>query len=239
MPEPVGSTPALPGIPVTGPATAPHGAGPPLTRLAWWLLLGTCLLYGGFAHCVVAVEVAALSGLEWTQSSRTLSPLFIVHALAGGLALIVGPLQVNPRLRLRHPARHRAAGRIYVIGACVCGLSALPVALTFSDGLPARVAFALLTALWVASTLAGVSAIMRGDTLRHREWMLRSFALCLFFVTFSVWDPALGAGLPDDLAFPLAVTLGWVPNLLVVELWIRHTRFRSGVAHRLSSDQSA
>src|SRR4051812_5785530 len=44
----------------------------------------------------------------------------LAHMLVAPVALILGPFQFMPRLRLRHPRAHRLAGRTYV-GACVIG----------------------------------------------------------------------------------------------------------------------
>jgi uncharacterized membrane protein YozB (DUF420 family) len=63
---------------------------------------------------------------------------------------------------------------------------------------------------------------------QHREWMLRSFSLSLFFVSFSLWVPffAQFGGVLDP-AYFVAVTLSWGLNLSVAEIWIRCTRAES------------
>ena len=55
--------------------------------------------------------------------------------------------------------------------------------------------------------------------------MIRSFALSLFFITFSLWVPGLAStSLPHAIGYPLAIFLSWSLNLIVAEIWIRRTR---------------
>jgi hypothetical protein len=62
---------------------------------------------------------------------------------------------------------------------------------------------------------------------RHREWMIRSFALAAFFVSFSLWDPMTATlPVPPATGFALAVLLAWTLNLAAAELWVRVTRRR-------------
>jgi hypothetical protein len=74
----------------------------------------------------------------------------------------------------------------------------------------------------------------------HREWMLRSVALSFVIVANRVWVPLCvvvlapgsipGRSVPDPAAFAqaagVAAWLGLVVNVLFVEWWLHHTRFR-------------
>ena len=52
--------------------------------------------------------------------------------------------------------------------------------------------------------------------------MIRSFALSLFFVTFSLWVPGVAsANGRYEATYALGVWLTWAVNLLVAEAWIR------------------
>jgi hypothetical protein len=79
--------------------------------------------------------------------------------------------------------------------------------------------------LWFTTTTVAFLRIRQGDVPRHREWMVRSFSLAFFFVTFSLWVPLLAStDLPDAIGYPLAVVLSWGLNLVAAEWWIRRTR---------------
>src|SRR5690606_31089715 len=95
----------------------------------------------------------------------------------------------------------------------------------------AKAAFLGEAALWLATTSIAYWHIRARRVGRHREWMLRSFALAAFFITFSLWDPLLAiatraeTGAPRaEAGFAVAVLLGWLVNLVVAEVWLRWSR---------------
>jgi uncharacterized membrane protein YozB (DUF420 family) len=82
--------------------------------------------------------------------------------------------------------------------------------------------FATESLLWFAATTIAYRRIRRGDVLEHRQWMIRSYALALFVVTFGILDPLLeGSTLPEDTGEAMALFLSWSLNLAAAELWIR------------------
>jgi uncharacterized membrane protein len=191
-----------------------------------WLAVGVCLLYAGFAVAVVVDEAAEVLG---GGSDRSAPALFLVHALAGAIALAAGAVQ----LRLagtwarRRPALHRALGRGYAGAAWMTSAGSLVVVASFDVSVVSRVLFVLGAVLWFGSTTVAVRHVRAGRVARHREWMVRSYALALFFLTFSVWQPLL----PGPAGYPVAVFLSWALNLAAAELWLRR-RARSDHAAR-------
>jgi hypothetical protein len=199
--------------------------------VAGWLLVGVGAFYALFALTAAAQTAAALLGLTEPQQTRAAAPLFVAHAVTGAVALLavsvqVGLLATPPLPRQRK--LHRALGRLYAVTAVLTSLLSVPVVAAFDVDNLAKAAFFGEAVLWLATTLSGYVQIRAGRVGRHREWMIRSFALAAFFVTFSLWDPALAAlPLPPNTAFTLAGILGWLVNLVVAEFWIRRTRQRS------------
>jgi Predicted membrane protein (DUF2306) len=125
-----------------------------------------------------------------------------------------------------HDRPLRSAGHVgpYVAAAWVTSASSLVVAALFDVSLLAKAAFGAVALLWFATTLA-YARIRQRNAPAHREWMIRSFSLALFFVTGSLWPPLLAAtDLPDSIGYPLALTLSWSLNLATAEWWIRRTR---------------
>jgi Predicted membrane protein (DUF2306) len=99
------------------------------------------------------------------------------------------------------------------------------------------VANTMLALLWFGTTLAGFRAIRQRRIADHRQWMLRSFALCFSIVAFRVWMfiafavfvPEIFTGAevdPADVSQAIGVTswLSWVVNLLIVEWWLHRRR---------------
>jgi uncharacterized membrane protein len=205
------------------------GSTPPPRRVrpvavAIWFGVGACVVYGAFALDAASNVVLSLLGLVEDTPSRSSPPLFVVHALSGGIALIAGPLQLAlaPRSLARAPRLHRALGRVYVGAAWVTSAAGLATAVAFDVGPAGTLAFALWALLWFATTTAALTAVRKGLIAQHRGWMVRSVALSLVFAAFSVVQPVLvGAGLPRDVAYPLAV-LGSVAVVLAgAEIGVR------------------
>ncbi|MEA5446587.1 DUF2306 domain-containing protein [Gammaproteobacteria bacterium AB-CW1] len=60
----------------------------------------------------------------------------IVHALAGSVALALGPFQFLSRLRNRHRRVHRASGWVYLLCILISGLTGLWLAFFTPGGPP-------------------------------------------------------------------------------------------------------
>jgi hypothetical protein len=143
------------------------------------------------------------------------------------VALISGAAQFNRRILSKRRKLHRVIGRIYVGAIWISSLGGLWSAIFFDVTPAAKVAFGVLSILWFGTTTIAFLRIRVRKVREHQEWMIRSFALSLFFVTFSFWVPGLASTtLPEEIDYPLAVFLSWSLNLLVAELWIRRSRSR-------------
>ena len=98
-------------------------------------------------------------------------------------------------------------------------------AIWFGVSVPAKVIFVAVATLWFMTTTIGMLRARARRFADQHEWMVRSYALSLFFVAFSLWVPALAATpLPPSIAYPLALFFSGAVNLAVAEFWIRRTR---------------
>ena len=196
-----------------------------MRRVGWWTLVTTCVVYAGFAIAMAGVEVASWVDPAIESKLRALPRLFVVHALSGAIALAAGPFQLHRQLRVKSPAVHRAVGWAYVFSAWTASLTAAGLTPFFDVTWAAKLAFGALAALWFATTTIGLRRAIARRIAEHRAWMLRSFALALFFVTGSLWME-VSRSLPyaQEVTYPLAVFLGWSLNIAVVEGWLRLAR---------------
>ena len=100
-------------------------------------------------------------------------------------------------------------------------LAGLWSAIFFPVEIAARVAFAATGILWFMTTTIAFDHARGRRKAAHRRWMIRSFALSLFFVIFEFWVMAFkSTGLAHEIAYPLGVFMGWFVNLIVAEAWI-------------------
>ncbi len=156
-----------------------------------------------------------------------ITPL-LFHAGGGMLALSLGPWGFWGTFRNRHLSLHRWMGRIYLLSVMVGGVAGFYLAATAFGGLPARIGFSLLAALWLTTGALAYRHIRLGNVQMHREWMIRNYALTFSAVMLRVWLPlfmTLGYKFPE--AYITVAWLCWVPNLLIAELIISRGKTRA------------
>lgn len=198
-----------------------------LSQLVWWIVTLICVVYGIYALYMAGVEISSLLGIAENAPLRAAPFMFVVHASSGSAALISGPLQFNRRILAKKRKLHRTIGRIYVGAIWISSIGGLWNAIFFDVTIAAKIAFSVLSILWCSTTTIAFLRIRDRKIGEHREWMIRSFSLSFFFVTFSFWVPGLAStNLPTAVSYPLAVFLSWSLNLLAAEVWIRHTRLQ-------------
>ena len=146
----------------------------------------------------------------------------VLHAGVSATALSLGALQFFPRIRARWPAWHRRAGTVYVICCLIGGVAALLLALGTSAGPIGTAGFGLLGLAWLGTTAQAWRYARARDFVRHRRWMVRSYALTFAAVTLRIYLPIVFIAHWDaDIGYRAISWLCWVPNLVVAELWLR------------------
>lgn len=194
----------------------------------WWLLIALSLLVATYGMSYVVLGERMFNG-EIGESFRARPWGIFTHALFASIALGIGPLQFHRGLLVRYVAVHRMLGKIYVISAILgSGIIGLYMATYSFGGWITHLGFGTLAVLTTLTTGVAYLKIRQGEVMIHREWMIRSFALIFAAVTLRLWLPLLiliykGAFAP---AYLWVSWISWVPNLLVVEWYIRRTRGR-------------
>ena len=192
-----------------------------------WAGVAICAFYGAFGVYVAIVELLLLAGLGDGASGRAAPLLFVIHALTGSVALIAAAVQlrVAPRLLSSRPRVHRAIGRTYILAAWVTSAGGLVIAGLFDIGWIGKVVFAAWAISWSAATAVALRRVRTRRFSEHREWMLRSFALALVFMTFDISRSAFaGLGLPRTAVYPLGLLLSIAASLAFAQLWIHRSR---------------
>ncbi|GIG66995.1 DUF2306 domain-containing protein [Phytomonospora endophytica] len=165
--------------------------------------------------------------------------LLVAHMAFGTVATVAGLLQFWPVLRARHPRVHRWTGRAYFyLGIFPAGVLAVPVTIASEQGVSNQAALLTLTALWLATGVAGLRATLARRYADHRRWMIRNYALTLVILASRVWGGPLFAivfALEDSRVYQgnttamihdIASAGAWLSllvNMLVAE-WIIHRR---------------
>lgn len=151
---------------------------------------------------------------------------FFAHISGGIVALVLGPVQFWLASRPRLLSRHRYIGRVYLIAILVGGCGGLYMATIAFGGLPARLGFGMLALIWLTTAGLAFATIRKGNVERHREWMLRNYALTFGAVTLRLWLPLFDHLVPFEQAYVAVSWFAWVPNLLLVDAYIEFSRRR-------------
>ncbi|MCE3201125.1 DUF2306 domain-containing protein [Paenibacillus sonchi] len=164
------------------------------------------------------------------------SPVPIVlHILSACVYAVLGAFQFAPGFRRSRPGWHRVSGRFLVLCGLLVGLSGLWMTLFYPrpDG-SGELLYALrllFGSAMVASILIGFAVVKRGDWVRHRAWMIRSYAIGLGAGTqvLTLLAGELIFGPPGELSRALLMGAGWVINLVVAEWAIRKRSASAGI----------
>ena len=155
-----------------------------------------------------------------------LKPWLMVHVAGAATALLIGPLQFLSRLRAGFPTLHRWIGRTYAVSCMIGGAAGFVLALGASTGPISKLGFGSLAIAWMVSTAFAWRRAMQGRFIEHRAWMIRSFALTFAAVTLRLYLPLsmllFHVHMVD--AYRAISFLCWVPNLLIVELYLRNAK---------------
>ena len=150
-----------------------------------------------------------------------------LHIVPGAMFLLLAPLQLLVRFRTRHLRFHRRLGRVLMILVLMSATASLLFGLFLPyGGWSESLLIAMVGTLLFVSVTRGFLAVRRGDIARHREWMLRTFAICVGISTARVIAAALDFGvtaLSPRAGFIVAIWSGWILTLAVTEGWIRAT----------------
>lgn len=127
-------------------------------------------------------ERAQLHALRW---------ILIPHAIAGTLAMLVGPSQFSSRIRQRYIRLHRWFGRLYVTSVGVAApLAVLSTAYsTYPKAVYFKIAISVQAGAWVICTGIALYSVLSHRLSQHREWMVRSYAVTFTFVGTRVLQP--------------------------------------------------
>lgn len=161
---------------------------------------------------------------QWIIDNSVWRTAFFIHVFTSIFLLVAGFTQFYNPLKTRFNTLHKLAGKGYVIILVfLSGPAGLVMSLYANGGLLSQTAFTTLSVLWIFFTVKAYLAIRRRDFVAHGNFMIRSYALTLSALTLRAWKFLLVWLIhphPMD-AYMLVAWLGWVPNLLLAEWFIR------------------
>jgi uncharacterized membrane protein len=155
------------------------------------------------------------------------SVLTLLHILPGALFLTLAAVQFMPSVRQKHLSLHRWSGSSLVVIGLIIGISALVMSYKMNIGGPNETAATTLYAIVFLICISKAYLFARRrEIARHREWMIRAYAVALGVATTR---PIVGAffafrRLTPHEFFGIAFWLGFTLTFMVAEAWIDYTR---------------
>jgi hypothetical protein len=201
---------------------APLNAAAPLFAGAWRSAIG-----------LLTAEVAYVSAVRYFTASQPppqvivenafANPFLALHVGAGIIALVVAPLQLVARIRVRWPSFHRLVGRLCLLACAVGAPAGFVLAFGTTAGPIAGMGFAVAAVLLPLFTWLGWRAAIERRFDSHRAWMLRSYAVVAAAITLRLMLPFSGLVLHLDFfpAYRVIAWLAWLGNLALAEAYIR------------------
>lgn len=161
---------------------------------------------------------------KWIIHNPFWKTAFYIHVVTSCVCLFAGFTQFSGSLLKKQPTLHRTIGWTYIVTVLLLsGPSGLVMSLFANGGVLSQAAFTSLSLLWIYFTLKAFLYAKAGNFPEHRKFMIRSYALTLSAVTLRAWKFAIALTLrphPMDV-YMIVAWLGWVPNLLVAEWYLR------------------
>lgn len=185
----------------------------------YWLMLKLTLDYVPYSTDV--------SFLMIKQTEVTTLPeyryIFYAHVYTSIFVLLFGFIQFFTFTSKAGRVLHRFSGYQYVfLLLAFAAPSGLYMGFHANGGWPSKLSFIILSILWWYTTWKAMREIKNRNFVAHRNWMMRSFALCLSAVTLRMWKVLIVYlfYLPPMDVYKIIAWLGWVPNLIIAEILI-------------------
>ncbi len=194
------------------------------------VVVPAALFFGTLLTIILAlVQVVQIPLGALPEDSRRLSAVPVwhfMHVLGGATFGILGPIQFGRVLMRKYGLLHRVMGRVFVAAGAMISLSALSLLWHFPDTYSVAVSSGRLLfgiALGVALAIA-MQAIYKRDFTRHRNWMIRAYAVgigatAVTMVAFPIY--AITGEPPMGLAFDIAFLGSWMACIVFAEVLVR------------------
>jgi hypothetical protein len=189
-------------------------------------VLGAALALNALTYINFDVRYGFLKLKQQAIATGWYLPAYYSHVLVSALILLSGLFQLSAIGR-RWTQVHRVLGYVYVMGILFFAApGGLVMSLFINRGPVVLTSFFVQGTLWFVFTAIAFNRIRQHDIESHREWMWRSFALTSAAITLRIYIFifSYSTDLSQPVAYSVLSWLSWVPNLVLVEWWLRRKK---------------
>jgi len=157
--------------------------------------------------------------------------LTLIHILPALLFIAIGPFQFNKNIRNKYPKWHRRMGRVFLLCGLIIGITGFVMSIVMPaiGGVNQAASTVVFSVFFLYGLYKAFWYIRRGNSILHREWMIRAYAIGLAVATIR---PIIGVffatsrftGLTPYEFFGTGFWIGFVLHLIIAEAWIYRTR---------------
>ena len=151
---------------------------------------------------------------------------FFTHVYSSIFVLLLGFFQFIPFIRKKYKKTHRIIGMLYIlIILFLSAPSGLIMGYYGNGGIYSQLSFCLQAILWFITTLLANRYAIKGQYIKHFNFMTISYALTLSAISLRLfkWIIAVFWQLPPMDIYKVVVWLGWIVNLIVAYGIIKFT----------------
>lgn len=203
-------------------------------RYLWVIYFVASLIILSAVSRLIGVSEFLMTGETADQDNRHYASHLLVtllHLIPGTLFIILGPLQFVASIRNGWPVFHRVMGRVLLVSGLITAITALVMNATFPPvgGIAKSIAVVIFSLFALAAFIIAWRAIIRGQVARHRDWMIRAYAILLAVSTarFFFMPYFILFGMPDNFVISVGMWCAFLVNGFVAEIIIRklHKKF--------------
>ncbi|RCW48008.1 putative membrane protein DUF2306 [Paenibacillus prosopidis] len=163
------------------------------------------------------------TGLKRVLNLRVWLNVMYVHVAFACLAMASGLLNFSTRIFEKSRKLHRINGYVYILSVLLVVVTSGYMAPYATGGKISSMAFNVINMIWPIITITALIQIKKKRMIRHRNWMIRSYAFCftnmlIHLVTF-LFEQVFGFGYADSYTIGVYGTLALL--LLIPEVIIR------------------
>jgi hypothetical protein len=203
-------------------------------RLARTWLWIACVLYFGYLMLLITIPYLSFRlDVDFLITKQRIIHLkhwryaFYLHVLSSLFVLLAGATQFTNYFLRKHKKVHQLVGKMYVyIILFISGPGALVISFYANGDVIAKTSFVILSLLWILFTALSFFYVLKKDFVKHRAFMIRSYALTFSAVTLRLYAFVLPhvIHLEAKEEYALIAWASWTINLLAAEGIIYFTR---------------